>query len=251
MIRTGVTGCAGRMGSLLVREIQAGAEGLTLAGGTEKAGLPNAGFFVASDPVDLFARSDVIIDFTTPAATMAHVRLAERQQKSLVIGTTGLGAAEEQEIREAAKKCAIVYAANMSIGVNLLLALIEQAAAKLGPEFDIEIAETHHKHKKDAPSGTALALGKAAAKGRGIKLDEKPVADRNGERKPGSIGFSVQRGGDVVGEHTLSFFGTGERIALTHIASDRALFARGALKAARWVAGQKPGLYSMRDVLGI
>ena len=251
MIRTGVTGCAGRMGSLLVRELIAGAEGLTLAGGTEKAGLPHAGFFVATDPVDLFTRSDVIIDFTVPAATVTHVRLAARQKKSLVIGTTGLGAAEEKEIREAAQTCAIVYAANMSIGVNLMLALVEQAAAKLGPEFDIEIAETHHKHKKDAPSGTALALGKAAAKGRGITLDEKQIADRGGERRPGAIGFSVQRGGDVVGEHTVSFFGAGERVALTHIASDRALFARGALRAARWVADRPPGLYSMRDVLGL
>jgi 4-hydroxy-tetrahydrodipicolinate reductase len=252
LIKVGITGCAGRMGSLLVRELQAGADGLALAAGSEKAPPPDAKFFVTASAPELFNRSDVIIDFTVPVATFVHARLAGEHKKPIVIGTTGLGPAEEKEIKAAAAKVPIVYAANMSVGVNLLLALVEKAAARLGPDlFDIEVTETHHKHKKDAPSGTALALGKAAAQGRGITLDPHPPADRNGGRKPGTIGFSVQRGGDVVGEHTVSFFGAGERVSLTHIASDRALFARGALQAARWVVSQPPGLYTMRDVLGL
>jgi 4-hydroxy-tetrahydrodipicolinate reductase len=248
----GVVGCCGRVGSLIVKEIQSGHWGnnIKLAGGTIRPGYPNnSDFYVSEDPDDIFERSDIIIDFTTPEATAKHIWLAAKHHKPIVIGTTGLNDTQRSELKDAAKETAIVYAANMSVGVNLLLALVENAAKRLGEDWDIEITETHHKHKLDAPSGTALALGDAAALARETKI--KPNLDRNGERKRGEIGFSSQRGGDVVGEHTVSFFGEGERIELTHIASNRALFAKGALRAAIWVKDQKYGLYSMRDVLEI
>lgn len=251
-IGIGVLGCTGRVGALLVAELQARNFGdhVALAGGTVRRGVaPGTGFFMTAEADQLFARADVLIDFTRPEATARHVWLAAKNHKPLVIGTTGLGPGQEQEIRDAAKETAIVYAANMSIGVNLLLALVEQAAAKLGPEWDIEIAETHHRHKVDAPSGTALALGRAAAKGRGVTLD--PVTGREGKRERGAIGFAVQRGGDVVGEHTVTFFADGERLELGHKASNRALFAKGAIRAALWAADRPHGLYTMRDVLGL
>lgn len=250
--KIGVTGCMGRVGSLIIREIQARHFGpaVSLAGGTVKPGYPDeADFFTTDDPEKLFEVADIVIDFTRPEATAKHIWLAAKHHKPLVIGTTGLSKAQEQEVADAAKETPIVYAANMSVGVNLLMALVEQAAARLGPEWDIEIAETHHKHKVDAPSGTALALGKAAATGRGIELD--PVINRAGERKEGDIGFSVQRGGDVVGEHTVTFFAEGERVELGHKASNRALFAKGAIRAALWLRDQPCGLYTMRDVLGL
>ncbi len=230
--RIGVFGCTGRVGQLLVKELQSGHwEGLSLAGGSVRPGLPaNEDFYTTDHPEKLFERADVLVDFTTPDATAKHVWLAAKHHKPIVIGTTGLNAAQEKELRDAAKECAIVYAANMSVGVNLLLALVEQAAARL-PGWDIQIAETHHRHKKDAPSGTALALGRATGED--------------------NIGYAVQRGGDIVGEHTVAFFGEGERIELGHKATDRALFARGALRAALWVKDQDYGLYSMRDVLGL
>ncbi len=248
----GVAGSYGRVGSLIVKELQARhfGPGIELAGGTIRPGHPkDADYYVTEDQADLFERSDVVIDFTLPEVTAQHVWLAAKQHKPLVIGTTGLDTAQEKELRDAAKETAIVYAANMSVGVNLLLALVEQAAARLGEEWDIEIAESHHRHKIDAPSGTALALGKAAASGRGTTLD--PVLDRGGEREPGGIGFAVQRGGDVVGEHTVTFFADGERLELGHKATNRALFARGAIRAALWAKDQAPGLYGMRDVLGL
>lgn len=248
----GVLGCGGRVGALLVQELQAGHWGadVTLAGGTVRQGAARpADFFTTEDPGELISCADVLIDFTSPEATAKHVWLAAKNHKPLVIGTTGLNPQQEQEIRDAAKETAIVYAANMSVGVNLLLALVEQAAARLGPEWDIEIAETHHRHKVDAPSGTALALGRAAAKGRGVTLD--PVTDRSGRREPGAIGFAVQRGGDVVGEHTVTFYAEGERLELGHKAGNRALFAKGAIRAALWAGSQPYGLYSMRDVLGL
>ena len=236
-MKIGIAGYKGRMGQMLVREIETFA-GLEFAGGTE-----------ADDKADpLFEKADCIIDFTVPAATRQHIWLAAKHKTALVIGTTGLSETDEKEMRDAAKETAILYAANMSLGVNLLLALVEQAARRLGPEWDIEIAETHHKHKVDAPSGTALALGKAAKAGRG---DGRFMTDRQGKRQAGDIGFAVQRGGDVVGEHTVTFYGAGERIELGHKATDRALFARGALKAAKWVGGKSPGLYTMRDVLDL
>lgn len=258
IIKIGITGCAGRVGSLLVQELRSGAwneKGLELVGGTvEKSEKKTFDFFVTSSPEDLFEKADCVIDFTAPAATRAHAWLAAKHKTALVIGTTGLSKEDEMELGDAAKEAPIVYAANMSVGVNMLLALVEQTAARLGPEWDIEIFEAHHKHKVDAPSGTALAIGKAAAKGRGGTLDALAEYDRHGHtgaRKPGNIGFSVARGGDVVGEHTAYFYADGERIELSHRATNRALFARGALRAASWTKGKAPGLYSMRDVLEI
>ncbi|MBU0800177.1 MAG: 4-hydroxy-tetrahydrodipicolinate reductase, partial [Alphaproteobacteria bacterium] len=231
----GVLGCSGRVGSLIVREILArhfGA-GVTLAGGTVRSGYPVQGdFYTTDNPEDLFARADVLIDFTNPESTARHMWLAAKHHKPLVIGTTGLLDAQHAEMSDAAKEAPLLYAANMSVGVNLLLALVEQAAARLGPEYDIEIMESHHRHKVDSPSGTALALGKAAQAGRGT--GEFVTDSRKGARSAGTIGFAVQRGGDVVGEHDVSFFGPGERLVLSHKATDRALFARGAVRAAVW-----------------
>ncbi|PJB72270.1 MAG: 4-hydroxy-tetrahydrodipicolinate reductase [Alphaproteobacteria bacterium CG_4_9_14_3_um_filter_47_13] len=250
--KIGVLGCQGRVGSLIVHEIQArhfGA-GVSLAGGTVRQGMPkDADFFLTEEADALFECADVLIDFTKPDATAKHIWLAAKYRKPLVIGTTGLSDSQEREIKDAAKETAIVYAANMSVGVNLLLGLVTQAAATFGTEWDIEISETHHKHKVDAPSGTALALGNAAALGRKTVLS--PVTDRVGERKSGDIGFSVQRGGDVAGEHHVTFFAEGERLELGHRATNRTIFAKGAIRAALWVMTQNPGCYSMQDVLGM
>lgn len=253
-MKIGITGCLGRMGQMLVHEIIHGNhEAIELAGGSvltedEKKDVE---FFATEKADELFKASDVIIDFTQPEATENHIALAVQSKIPLVIGTTGLSAAQEEAIAKASQTCPIVYAANMSLGVNLMLALVEKAAKSLDDSWDIEIHETHHHHKIDSPSGTALALGKAAALGRNVSLDNKKSIERSGARQPGDIGFSVQRGGDVAGEHTVSFFGQSERIALTHLANDRAIFARGALHAAQWLHQKAPGLYSMRDVLGL
>lgn len=248
-MKIGIAGYTGRVGQLLVKELQSGTwKGLELAGGSSRDVKTTGDFPVYFDLADLFSYSDCIIDFTVPQGTMAALAAAERSGKALVIGTTGLSASQEQDIREAAKKCPIVYAANMSVGVTMLMALVEQAAAKLGPAWDIEIFESHHKNKVDSPSGTALALGKAAQKGRG---GGEFVTDRNGKRKEGTIGFGVNRGGDVVGEHMVTFFGMGERVEIGHKATDRSLFARGALQAAQWLDKKPAGLYTMRDVLGL
>lgn len=261
MIKTGIVGCKGRVGTLLVQEIRAGySKNLELAGGTVLSiDLPQneseRPFFMTDDADALFKKSDVVIDFTAPEATRKHAWLAAKNRKALVVGTTGLSAADEKELEDAAREAAILYTANMSVGVNILLALVEQAAARLSADdWDIEIFEAHHKHKVDAPSGTALAIGRAAAAGRGGDLEDLADYARHGHtgpREKGKIGFSVARGGDVVGDHTAYFYSEGERIELTHVATNRALFARGALRAAEWLAGQKPGLYSMRDVLGL
>lgn len=250
-LKIGVAGCAGRMGSLIAREILSGRwPEVALAGGSVAPGdSAPGGFFVTHDPDDLFTRSDLVIDFTAPEATRRHVWLAAKHRVPLVVGTTGLDAAAEKELSDAAREVPILRAANMSIGVTLLSALVERAAGALGPEWDIEIFESHHKHKADAPSGTALALGSAAAKGRGGAEFVHARHGRTGERQVGSIGFSVARGGDVAGEHTVFFLGEGERLEFTHRASDRALFARGALRAATWLYGKPPKLYTMRDVL--
>lgn len=257
-MKVGIVGCTGRVGSILIQELQSGNwAGLELAGGADRdlSVLKNLEFFTTTKPEELFERADVVIDFTRPEATMNHAALAAKHKTTLIVGTTGMTKDDESKLHEAAKKTAILYAANMSVGVNMLLALVEQAAARLdAKDWDIEIFESHHKHKIDAPSGTALAIGKAAAKGRNVDLDAVKVAARDGitgEREEGSIGFSVARGGDVVGEHTAYFYAAGERIELTHIATNRALFARGALRAALWSKGQPPGLYSMRDVLNL
>jgi 4-hydroxy-tetrahydrodipicolinate reductase len=202
----------------------------------------------------VFEVADVVLDFTSPAATAHHAELAAETGTALVAGTTGLEPDHEATIVEAASKAAIVRAANMSVGINLLLALTRRVAATLSSDFDIEVLEIHHRHKVDAPSGTALALGRAAAAGRGVNHDD--VADRGrdgitGERRRGDIGYAVLRGGNVAGEHSVIFAADNERIELAHKATDRAIFARGALTAAIWLEGKPPGLYSMADVLGL
>ncbi|MEO0361443.1 MAG: 4-hydroxy-tetrahydrodipicolinate reductase, partial [Pseudomonadota bacterium] len=206
------------------------------------------------DPVEVFAKAEAVLDFTSPDATVAHTELAAQARAVHVVGTTGFEAAHLAAFEAAARHAAIVRAGNMSLGVNLLVALTRKVAAALDADFDVEVVEAHHRHKVDAPSGTALMLGEAAASGRGVSLDE--VADRGrdgitGARGRGRIGFSAIRGGDVVGEHDVIFAGEGERVVLRHIASDRMLFARGAVKAALWGRGRKPGQYDMMDVLGL
>lgn len=257
-MKIGIVGCNGRVGKLLIEELKSGnwdAKGLKLAGGSARIGtVEENGFFVTDNEEELFERADCIIDFTLPEGTVTHAKLAAKHQKTLIIGTTGLSADDEDVLKESAQKTTIIYAANMSVGVNLLLALVEQAAAKLSSDWDIEIFEAHHKYKVDAPSGTALAIGKAAATGRGNSLENLAEYVRHGTtgvREKGKIGFSVARGGDVVGEHTAFFFSDGERLELTHKATNRSLFAKGALHAALWSAGKAPGLYSMRDVLDL
>ena len=265
-MRIGIVGCAGRMGKMLVGAVL-DAEGCALAGGTERpgsealdrdlgemVGRDRIGIPVEADPEALFARADAVIDFTTPAATLGHAELAARSGRVLVVGTTGMSAADEARLREAATRTAVVYAPNFSIGVNLLLALTERAAAILADDYDIEIVEMHHRHKVDAPSGTALGLGRAAAHGRAVALDSVWCKSRDGHpgaRPRGEIGFATLRGGDVVGDHTVMFAAEGERVELTHKASSRAVFAKGAVRAARWAEGKAPGLYTMRDVLGL
>lgn len=266
-MKIGILGCAGRMGRALLREVLEN-EGCTLAGGTEMSGHPalgqdlgalagadDIGLLANEDVGALIATADVVIEFSSIEATLRHVAMSAEQGTAHVIGTTGLDAAAARAVTEAATKTPVVWAANMSLGVNLLLGLTEQVAKSLGPEaFDIEIVETHHRHKIDAPSGTALALGEAAARGRGVPLAD--VADRGrdgvtGARKTGAIGFAALRGGDVVGDHSVVFAGLGERIELTHKAADRQIYARGALHAARWLKGRPTGLYDMTHVLGV
>jgi 4-hydroxy-tetrahydrodipicolinate reductase len=243
-MKIGILGAKGRMGQMIAAEIRAMPSSAT----------PGAEVDVGGDREAAFMSCDVLIDFTAPAATAEHAALARKYKKPLVIGTTGLGAAEQAALKSAAAETAIFYSANMSVGASLLLSLVEQAAGRLAPEFDIEIFEAHHKNKVDAPSGTALALGHAAAKGRGVRFEDVMVPARHGHtgaRVQGSIGMSVFRGGDVVGEHTVTFAGLGERVELAHKATDRAIFARGAVKAALWLKGKPAGLYSMRDMLEI
>jgi len=253
------------MGQMLVRQV-ADTAGAELAGGTEapghaslgadiglSAGLEAAGLTITDDASAVIAAADVAIEFSLPAATARHLELAAGSATPLVIGTTGHDAAQMGLIEAAAKQTAIVKAMNFSAGVNVLFALTERLAATLDEAFDIEIVEMHHKHKVDAPSGTAIGLGQAAAKGRGVDLDAKSVAGRDGiseQRRPGDIGFASLRGGDVVGEHSVIFAGAGERIELHHKAASRVIFAAGAVRAALWLEGKGPGLYDMFDVLG-
>jgi 4-hydroxy-tetrahydrodipicolinate reductase len=264
--KIGVVGAAGRMGQMLTREI-AGAEGCLVAGGTERsgspalgrdlgelAGLAPLGVSVGEDADALFRTADAVLDFTAPAPTLAHAKLAAKHRKIHVIGTTGVDKAGEAAIAEAAKSATIVFAPNMSLGVNLALQLVEQTAKALGPDWDIEILEMHHKHKVDAPSGTALGLGRAAAKGRGIVLEAASERGRDGltgARKSGAIGFAALRGGDVVGEHRVIFAAEGERIEIAHVATNRVIYAKGAVRAALWARGKPAGLYGMKHVLGL
>ncbi|MFZ5691102.1 MAG: 4-hydroxy-tetrahydrodipicolinate reductase [Pseudomonadota bacterium] len=261
-----VAGAGGRMGRTLIRAI-ADARGVTLSGALEEAGSPLLGrnasdlagvggqdILITDDAETLLGDADGIIDFTIPKATVALSKLAAKAGIAHIIGTTGFTAADEAAIAEAAKKAVIVKSGNMSLGVNLLAALVKRVAKTLDEDFDIEIVEMHHNKKIDAPSGTALLLGRAAAEGRNIDLDQRAVRARDGHtgaRRAGDIGFATLRGGTVVGEHNVIFAGPAERIELGHRAEDRMIFARGAVKAALWARGQKPGLYSMMDVLGL
>lgn len=259
-MKIGIVGCGGRMGQMLVKAVEA-AQGAVLAGGTERPGSSlvggttgTTGAPVHDNAAALFAAADAVIDFTAPAATVAHAALAAETGTVLVVGTTGLSKEDEAVLAEAAKKVPVVYAPNFSVGVNLLMVLTERAAAILGDDYDIEIVEMHHRRKVDAPSGTALGLGRAAAKGRAVELEQVWCKSRDGHtgaRPKGEIGFATLRGGDVIGDHTVMFAAEEERVELTHKASTRAVFAKGAVRAALWAQGQKPGLYSMRDVLGL
>ncbi|MEK9901666.1 MAG: 4-hydroxy-tetrahydrodipicolinate reductase [Rhodospirillaceae bacterium] len=264
--KIGIVGAGGRMGQMLVRVV-AETDGCVLAGASEAPGAPHLGadpgvlagvgasdVTITDDAAALFASVDVVIDFTVPAATATHAALAAEAGCALVAGTTGLEDEHRAALDAAAANVPVVWASNMSSGVNLLFALTEQVARALDPDFDIEIVEMHHRHKVDAPSGTALSLGEAAARGRGVDFDTEKVLSREGitgARERGNIGFATLRGGDVVGEHSVVFAAAGERIELTHRATDRGIFARGAVRAANWTAGQPPGLYSMTDVLGL
>ncbi len=266
-IRIVVVGAAGRMGRTIIRTI-AETDGAVVSGALEPetsahlgvdagrlAGLDDIGVTVTADPLPLFAAADAVIDFSRPAASVLYAGYAAQARIAHVIGTTGWEEDEEAAVLAAARHAPIVKSGNMSLGVNLLAILVEQAARALAADdFDIEIVEMHHRHKVDAPSGTALLLGEAAARGRGIDLAEHSVRVRDGHtgpRQPGDIGFATLRGGSVVGDHSVVVAGPRERIVLTHNAEDREIFARGAVRAALWAHGRKPGLYSMRDVLGL
>ena len=265
-MRLVVTGAAGRMGRMLVKLIQE-TPGAKLAGALEREGSPMlgedaglvaqcgaTGVAISDDPLKALLAADGIVDFSAPAATIEFSALAAQARVAHVIGTTGLSEDDLQRIGTAARHAPIVRSGNMSLGVNLLALLTQRVARALGEEFDIEIVEMHHRMKVDAPSGTALMLGEAAARGRAIGLSERSARGRDGltgARKSGDIGFASLRGGTVVGDHSVIFAGEGERIELTHRAEDRALFARGAIKAALWAHGRRPGLYSMADVLGM
>lgn len=261
-----ITGASGRMGQMLARMVLDSGKA-RLVGAVEQAGhgwvgqdlgtamgAASVGVTVTDDPLEAFAKAQAVLDFTAPAATVTFAGIAAQARAVHVIGTTGLGDADLQAIKAAARHAVIVRAGNMSLGVNLLVKLTRMVAAALDDDFDIEVIEAHHNQKVDAPSGTALMLGQAAAEGRGVPLDD--VSDRGrdgitGARKRGDIGFTAIRGGDIVGEHDVLFAGAGERIVLRHIASDRSLFAKGALKAALWGQDKKPGEYDMMDVLGL
>ncbi len=265
-LKIGVVGASGRMGRMVGSIIAASGEcelaGATEAPGSEHlgadagalAGVGDNGVIVTGEAAAMFAHVDAVIDFTAPAATQAHAQIAADAGCALIAGTTGLEAEQQAALAAAAAVVPVVWAPNMSAGVNLLFAVTQQVARALGEDFDIEIAEMHHRHKVDAPSGTALGLGQAAAAGRGVDFDAVKVLSREGitgERKPGDIGFATLRGGDVVGEHSVVFAGAGERVELSHRATDRAIFARGAVRAALWSAGKPAGLYTMNDVLGL
>ena len=264
-MKIGIVGAAGRMGRMLVAAVQA-ADGAKVAGGTEFASHPNmgedlgllaggeaAGVELTTDPRALFDACDAVIDFTVPTATAAHAALAAETGTVLVVGTTGMDDAQQGAVDEAAEKAPVVQAANFSVGINVLLGLVEKTASILPDAYDIEIVEMHHHHKVDAPSGTALALGEAVAAGRDVNLNDVACKARDGiigARPKGEIGFATLRGGDVVGDHTTMFAGPGERLEITHKASSREVFANGAVRAAMWACRQQPGKYTMKDVLG-
>jgi 4-hydroxy-tetrahydrodipicolinate reductase len=261
-----VAGAGGRMGRALTRVI-AETPGAILSGALEApgsellgkdagvlAGLPPNGVLLSADLWSLSAEADGILDFTVPRATIANVAIAAERGLIHIIGTTGLSISDDAVIQSVTSRAIVVKSGNMSLGVNLLAALVKRVAQSLDQDFDIEILEMHHRAKIDAPSGTALMLGEAAAAGRGVALSQHSARGRDGQtgaRKRGDIGFASLRGGSVTGDHSVIFAGAMERIELTHRAEDRTMFAQGAIKAALWARGRKPGLYSMADVLGL
>lgn len=265
-MRLVVAGASGRMGRVLIQIIHA-LEGAALAGAIEHsgsialgedagllAGCGSMGVKITDDALSVMTHADGILDFTTPRATVELAALAAQARAVHVIGTTGLDSDDQAKISAAARHAVIIQSGNMSLGVNLLAGLAAKAAQLLGPDYDIEIVETHHKMKVDAPSGTALLLGEAVANGRGIDLRAHSIRGRDGHtgtRQQGAIGFASLRGGTIVGDHTVIFAGPGERLELTHKAEDRSIFGRGAVQAALWGWGKKPGIYSMKDVLGL
>ena len=265
MLKIAIAGAAGRMGKSLVKAIMEGGPDLQLSAATVEPGDPalglDVGLLAAGRAAGVLAADslarcesgfEVLIDFTSPSSLAAHAAFCSERGSALVVGTTGLGAEHEKLLAACAKSIAVLHSPNMSVGVNLSLKLLRQAAAALGDDFDVEIMEAHHRHKKDAPSGTALAMGQAVAESLGRELDRCAVYGRQGigdERSREAIGFATLRGGDIVGEHTAIFAGPGERLEISHKAGSRMTFAYGALRAARWVAGRAPGLYSMTDVI--
>ena len=255
-MRIGVIGVAGRMGSLIAEEVLAA--GHTLSGGTERAGTGHAipaGITAFDNVPTLASVSDAVIDFTHAAVTAAHAEALAASSSAWVLGTTGLSAADDAAVARAAQRIPVVQSPNFGPGITLLLALAEQLGAALpAAEYDAEILEMHHNQKVDAPSGTAVSLGRAVARGRGVRLEDVTDSGRDGHtgpRQPGTIGFAALRGGNVVGEHTVLFAAGAEHISLTHRAFDRRMFATGAVRAAAWTAGKPPGLYSMKDVMGL
>ncbi|MDR3326007.1 MAG: 4-hydroxy-tetrahydrodipicolinate reductase [Rhodospirillaceae bacterium] len=265
MVKIGIVGCTGRMGKMLISEILSD-ERLILSGAIEQTGndfigrdvgeifgCKRSGIVIGNDAEVLFTSSDVVVDFTSPKTTITYATIAADMNTSYVVGTTGLTMNHETVLHQASSKVAIVRASNMSIGINLMFSLVEQMARLLDSKnYDAEIFEMHHRYKIDSPSGTALEFGKAISRGRNVKFDD--VLEKNGSklmRKVGDIGFASLRGGDVVGDHTVVFASDGERIEISHKASSRQIFTKGAIRASLWVVDKPPGLYSMNDVLGI
>ena len=265
-VRIAIAGAGGRMGRMLIEAVLADAQAQLVAA-LDQPGSPAigqdagaalgrvTGVAVSGDAATALAGGvDVLIDFTRPEGTMAHLALARRHGVKLVVGTTGFTPEQKAAIGAAAQDIGIVFAPNMSVGVNVLVKLVEAAAAALDERYDAEVYEVHHRHKVDAPSGTALALGEAVARGRGVNFAERAVLSREGhtgERRRGDIGFGTLRGGDIIGEHLVMFAGTGERIEIAHRSGSRANYAEGSLRAAHFLAAHGPGLYGMADVLGL
>ncbi len=265
-IRAVVAGAGGRMGQRIVAALD-GQPGIELVGASERVGHPSLGCdagivagihvedVLIEERLDLvLARGDVLIDFTAPEASLRHAELAVQLGKALVLGTTGLDVAQQDQLERAARRIPIVFAPNMSVGVNLLFKVLGDVAKVLGDAYDVEIVEAHHRYKKDAPSGTAKKMAQVIAETLGRDLEQVAVPGRSGlvgERRPEEIGILALRGGDIVGDHTVTFAGLGERVEITHRAHSRDTFARGAVRAAKWVVGRVPGLYDMMDVLGL
>ena len=264
MIKLAISGASGRMGQAVIRQAENEPD-MRVAVALERLGSTaigqDAGSVVGIEPIGVevcesikHSAFDVMVEFTTPEATIAHAEMCHEAGKALMVGTTGLSHEQQQLLKNIARNIPVVLAANTSVGVNLCVALVETASRAIGQVTDIEVIEAHHRHKVDAPSGTALLLGEAIARTVGKSLPEDGVFCRDGhtgERKDGSIGFSTIRGGDIAGEHTVMFIGDSERIEITHRATDRKIFALGALRAAKWLATQTAGFYTMQDVLGL